>query len=66
MILRFALMAVVPDTRYSHSRKLYMLKLNREIVIKGIAKVSAVKAVVLHDVLLLIIFILIKTKKQKF
>ncbi len=28
-------MAVVPDTRYSHSKKLYMLKLNREIVIKG-------------------------------
>jgi hypothetical protein len=28
-------MAVVPDTRYSHSKKLYMLKLNREIAIKG-------------------------------
>jgi hypothetical protein len=28
-------MAVVPDTRYSYSKKLYMLKLNREIVIKG-------------------------------
>ena len=34
--IRFALMALVPDTRAEVARKLGMLRTNREIVIKGI------------------------------